>query len=75
MGYGCRTGGWLDGGEWRGRSGEDGGGKIGREKGLAGGFGIGLMVLLGVRGVGVYLGVFGDRVGGEWLFFWLLVLA
>ena len=38
-------------------------------------FGVGLRVLFGVRGAGVYLGVFGDMVGGKWLFLWLLVLA
>ncbi len=59
------TGGWLGGWKWRGRSGEDGGGKIGGEGNFAGGFGFGLRVVLGVGGAGVCLGVFGERVGEE----------
>ena len=74
LGRGGGTDGWLDRGEWR-RSGEDGGGEIGREGSLVGRFGFGLRFVLGVGGAGVYLGVFGERVGGEWLFFWLLMLA
>ena len=75
MACGAGTGGWLDGGEWRGGSGEDGGGEIGGEGGFAGGFGLGLRIVVGVGDAGVYLGVFGEWIAGERLFFWLLVLA
>lgn len=51
---------------WRGRSGQDGGGEIGWEGGFAGVFEFGLRVVLGV---------FGERAGRAWLFFWLLMLA
>ena len=65
----------MGGRKWRGRSGEHGGGEINREGVFGGGFELVLKSILGVGGAGVYFGVFGEPVGGEWLLFWLLVFA
>lgn len=58
------TGGWLGRRKWRGRGGEDGSGEIGGKGRFAGGFGLGLRLVLGGRDAGLCFGVFGEPLGG-----------